>query len=314
MTFAPPPLRGRRGSASAALRARGEPEDGVQPQMTLAAVAVVEGLGIHSGKPARLSIGPAAPDAGVSFLRTDLAAAAAIPARAERVSDTRLATVLAGGDGATVSTVEHLMAALAGLGVDNARIEIDGPELPILEGAAAGFVEAIERAGLAAQPAPRRWLKVIAPVEVIQPGKRVALSPASRLELSVEIVFEASAIGRQRIDLCVDPASFRSEIAAAKTFGFIAEVELLRAAGLGRGASLENTVVVDGAQVLNPQILARPDDFVRHKALDALGDLALAGRPILGRYEGYCAGHALNNQLVRALLASPESWELTEDA
>jgi UDP-3-O-[3-hydroxymyristoyl] N-acetylglucosamine deacetylase len=206
------------------------------------------------------------------------------------------------------------MAAFAGLGIDNARVELDGPEMPILDGSAADFVEAIDVAGLAELDAPRRSIEILEPVAVEGPGKRAALVPADRFELAVEIIFDAPAIGRQQLELAVDPASFRGEIAPARTFGFIAEVEQLRAMGLGRGASLENTIVVDGERVLNPEIMRRPDDFVRHKALDALGDLALAGHSIRGRYEGSCSGHALNNALVRALMARPEAWRMVTAA
>jgi len=279
------------------------------PQTTLAAPARVSGVGIHGGTPVTLTISPAPADSGVVFVRTDVAPRQAIPARADKVRDTRLATVIGEG-GVTVSTVEHLMSALCGLGIDNALIELDGPETPILDGSAAGFAAAIQAAGREAQDAPRQYLEILAPIEVAAPGKHAALVPATRFELQVEIIFDAPAIGTQRLEVAIDPASFASEIAAARTFGFIAEVEQLRAAGLGRGATLENTIVVDGDHVLNPETLLRPDDFVRHKVLDALGDLALIGHPILGRYEASCGGHALNHALVTATLARPDAWRL----
>jgi UDP-3-O-[3-hydroxymyristoyl] N-acetylglucosamine deacetylase len=280
-------------------------------QTTLAGEVRVSGLGIHGGQPATLTLRPTAAGAGVVFVRTDVAGERhPIPALADKVCDTRLATVIADG-GPTISTVEHIMATLVGLGVDNALVEVDGPETPIMDGAAADFVAAIDAVGLVTLDAPRRYALITQPIEIAQPGKRAALVPASRFELSVEIIFDSPAIGRQALDLALDPASFRAEIAAARTFGFLAEVEQLRAAGLGRGASLENTIVVDGDHVLNPETLARADDFVRHKALDALGDLALFGHPILGRYEASCSGHALNNALVRAALARPDAWRLT---
>jgi UDP-3-O-[3-hydroxymyristoyl] N-acetylglucosamine deacetylase len=282
-------------------------------QTTLAGDAEIVGVGIHGGLPARATIRPAPAGHGVVFVRSDLPGRPAIAALAGNVRDTRLATVLGDDAGAaTVSTVEHLMAALFGLGVDNALVEIDGPEVPIGDGSSADFVAAIDTAGVATLDAPRRRLELLEPVEIAQPGKRVALVPADQFELDVEIVFDAGAIGRQTLALAVDAAAFRAEIAAARTFGFIAEVEQLRAAGLGRGASLENTIVVDGDAVMNPETMQRPDDFVRHKALDALGDLALAGHPLLARYEASCAGHALNNQLVRALLARPQAWRLID--
>jgi UDP-3-O-[3-hydroxymyristoyl] N-acetylglucosamine deacetylase len=279
-------------------------------QTTLAQEAVIDGVGVHGGLPAKLTLKPAAADTGIIFVRTDLPGRPALAARADTVCDTRLATVIGNGSGATVATVEHLLSALSGLGVDNLIAEIDGPETPIGDGSAADFVAAIDQAGLAALDAPRSYLEILEPVEIAAPGKRVALVPADRFELSVEIIFEAPVIGRQTLDVAVDAAAFRREIAGACTFGFLAEVEQLRAAGLGRGASLENTIVVDASGVMNPKVLHRPDDFVRHKALDALGDLALVGYPILGRYEASCAGHALNNQLVRALLDRPTAWRL----
>jgi UDP-3-O-[3-hydroxymyristoyl] N-acetylglucosamine deacetylase len=280
-------------------------------QTTLARDVRISGVGVHSGLPANLTLRPAPADTGVVFIRTDLADRPSIPARADAVCDTRLATVIGDGTGATVATVEHLMSALAGIGVDNAIAEIDGPETPIGDGSAAIFVAAIDEAGVREMDAPRRYLKIIEPVEIAAPGKRVALVPADRFEMSVEIIFDAPAIGRQHLAFAVDPACYRAEIAAACTFGFLAEVEQLRAAGLGRGASLENTIVVGDDGVMNPAALRRPDDFVRHKALDALGDLALVGHPIIGRYEASCAGHALNNQLVRALMNRPAAWRLT---
>ncbi len=283
-------------------------------QTTLARDVRISGVGVHGGLPANLILRPAQADSGVVFIRTDLPGQPSIPARADTVCDTRLATVIGDGSGATVATVEHLMSALAGLGVDNVVAEIDGPETPIGDGSAADFAAAIDTAGVVELDAPRRYLEILETVEIASPGKRVALVPAARFEMSVEIIFDAAVIGRQTLDVVVDPASFRREIAGACTFGFLAEVEQLRAAGLGRGASLENTIVVDANGVMNPQALRRPDDFVRHKALDALGDLALVGHPILGRYEASCAGHALNNQLVRALLERPDAWRLTTAA
>ena len=281
-------------------------------QTTLAAPARLAGVGIHNGLPVNLAILPAAADTGIVFARSDVEGdKRVIPALADKVCDTRLATVIGNEAGTTVSTVEHLMAAFGGLAIDNARVELDGPEMPILDGSAADFVAALDAAGRAELDAPRRYIEILEPIVVDGPGKRAALVPADRFELAVEIVFDAPAIGRQQLDLAVDPASFRTEIAPARTFGFIAEVEQLRAMGLGRGASLENTIVVDGATVLNPETLRRPDDFVRHKALDALGDLALAGHPIRGRYEASCSGHALNNALVRALMARPQAWRMT---
>jgi UDP-3-O-[3-hydroxymyristoyl] N-acetylglucosamine deacetylase len=284
-------------------------------QHTLAAPARISGIGIHTGAEVSVTVKPSGPDAGIVFVRTDLPdSPRTIHASGESVCETRLGTVIGDGAGATVSTIEHLMAVFAGLGVDNAVVEIDGPETPILDGSSAPFLAAIDQVGLRRQDAPRRHVLILAPVEVTGPGKRAALVPADRFEMAVEIIFDSAAIGRQTLDLAVDEAAFRSELVEARTFGFLSEVDQLRAAGLGRGASLDNTIVVDQDGVLNPEGLQRPDEFVRHKALDALGDLYLMGAPIIGRYEASCSGHALNNALVRALIARPEAWRYVTHA
>lgn len=284
-------------------------------QHTLASPLRLSGAGIHSGQDVNLTLKPAPADAGIVFLRTDLEDGPhAIAAVGEAVCDTRLGTVIGAEAGATVSTIEHLMAVFCGLGVDNALIEIDGPEAPILDGSAALILGAIDAVGLRRQDAPRRHILILAPVEVTGPGKRAALVPADAFEMAVEIAFDTPAIGRQSLELALDEAAFRAELADARTFGFLSEVEQLRAAGLGRGASLENTIVIDDDRVINPGGLSRPDEFVRHKALDALGDLYLLGAPIIGRYEASCSGHALNNALVRALIARPEAWRFVTHA
>ena len=278
-------------------------------QHTLAAPTIFAGVGLHTGQRIRAAIVPAPAGAGVVFVRTDLGGRA-IPAKAGHVVDTRLNTVLGDGSGATVSTVEHLMAALAALEVDNAIVELDGPEVPIMDGSARDFVQLIEHVGRRRQEAPRQYLEVLSRVELNDGDRRVSLSPAPRLELAFEIDFASPAIGRQSLELVIDEAAFRSEIADARTFGFMHEVEALRAAGFALGGSLENAVVVDSGSVLNPEGLRRPDEFVRHKALDALGDLYLLGHPLIGRFEGVRAGHALNNALAREFLARPDAWRL----
>jgi UDP-3-O-[3-hydroxymyristoyl] N-acetylglucosamine deacetylase len=202
------------------------------------------------------------------------------------------------------------MAALYGLDVDNALIELDGPEAPIMDGSAEAFVRLIDRTGRRRQDAPRLAIEILEPVEVVDGCKRAALVPCERFEVAVEIDFESAAIGRQRLDMVVDEASFRAGLSDCRTFGFLHEVEALRAAGLARGGSLDNAVVVDGDQLMNPEGLRRADEFVRHKAVDAIGDLATLGHPLIGRYEGRLAGHAMNNALARALLARPEAWRL----
>jgi UDP-3-O-[3-hydroxymyristoyl] N-acetylglucosamine deacetylase len=202
------------------------------------------------------------------------------------------------------------LATLSALGVDNALIELDGPEVPVMDGSAAAFVKLIDRAGRRRQEAAREALEILDPVEVADGERRARLLPASRFELAFEIDFPSAVIGRQRIDLAVDEHAFRTELAEARTFGFLHEVEALRQVGLARGGSLENAIVVDGDELLNPEGLRRPDEFVRHKALDALGDLGVLGRPLLGRYEGVYAGHALNNALARRLLGRPQAFRL----
>jgi UDP-3-O-[3-hydroxymyristoyl] N-acetylglucosamine deacetylase len=280
-------------------------------QHTLERSARLAGVGIHSGRETTLTLHPAPADSGIAFVRSDLSAGEGfIRATGEAVCDTRLGTVIANASGAQVSTIEHLMAALAAAGVDNAVIEVDGPEAPIMDGSAATFLAAIDDAGLRLQSAPRRHIEILEQIEVAGEGNWARLVPAAQFEVAVEIIFDALAIGHQTLDLVLDEATFRSDLAHARTFGFLSEVDQLRAAGLGRGASLANTVVVDGERVLNPEAQRGPDDFVRHKALDAIGDLYLLGAPILGRYEALKPGHALNNRLVRELTASPQAWRV----
>ena len=283
-------------------------------QHTLADPVQFAGIGIHSGRAANVTLKPAPADTGVVFSRIDLGEDGLIPATGDAVCETRLGTVVGNGRGATVSTIEHLMAVFAGLGIDNVRVELDGPEAPIMDGSAAAVLAAVDEVGLRRQGARGTQIEILEPLEVGRADKRAALLPASRFEMAVEIDFQTSVIGRQSLELALDEATFRSELADARTFGFLDEVDRLRAAGLGLGAGLDNTVVIDGERLLNPELLGRPDDFVRHKALDALGDLRLAGAPIIGRYEARCAGHALNNELVRALLSRPRAWRLVSRA
>jgi UDP-3-O-[3-hydroxymyristoyl] N-acetylglucosamine deacetylase len=251
---------------------------------------------------------PAASGAGISFIRTDLAGDNRVPARAEAVTRTQLGTVVGNAAGVEVSTIEHLMSAFAALGVDNAVVELDGPELPIMDGSAGPFVRLIDQAGLKRQDAPRRYIEILEPIEVVDGDKSVALVPADQFEMAFEIDFKSSAIGAQRIDIVLDEAAFRDGVAESRTFGFLHEVEALRKAGLARGGSMDNCLVIDGDELMNPEGLRSADEFVRHKALDALGDLYLLGAPIIGRFEGVFAGHTLNNALARALLARPEAW------
>jgi UDP-3-O-[3-hydroxymyristoyl] N-acetylglucosamine deacetylase len=280
-------------------------------QHTLAGPAVFAGVGVHSGRHVRVAIRPAPADHGIVFVRGDLAGDNRIPISADAVLRTQLNTEI-GSNGVTVSTVEHLLAAFSALSVDNAVVELDGPELPIMDGSAAPFIKLIDQAGRRTLDAPRRYIEILAPIEVASGDKRAALLPNTSarpgLEIDFEIAFASRAIGRQRIALRVDEASFRRELASARTFGFVHEVEALRARGLAQAGGLENAVVVDGDRVLNPEGLRFADEFVRHKALDAVGDLYILGAPVIGRFEGRYAGHAMNNALVRELVARPEAW------
>jgi UDP-3-O-[3-hydroxymyristoyl] N-acetylglucosamine deacetylase len=278
-------------------------------QHTLKGPAILAGVGVHTGAHARIAVRPAGPDTGIVFVRTDVTDRDnRVPATGEAVVKTQLGTVIGNAAGVTVSTIEHLMAALAMLGVDNAMVELDGPEMPIMDGSAEPFVEVLDRVGLRRQEAPRRFIEILDTIEVVEGDKRAILSPAEGFEVAFEIAFPSKAIGRQRVDMLMDEATFRDELANCRTFGFLHEVEALRAMGLARGGSMENVIVIEGDRILNPEGLRRPDEFVRHKALDAIGDLYVLGGPVLGRFEGVLAGHALNNALVRALLAQPSAW------
>lgn len=280
-------------------------------QHTVRAPALFAGVGVHTGAHTRVAVRPAGPDTGVVFVRTDITDRDNIvPASAEAVCKTQLGTVIGNAAGVTVSTIEHLMAALVMSGVDNAVVELDGPEMPIMDGSSEPFLKILDRAGRRLQEVPRRFIEIIDTVEVVDGDKRAALKPADQFEVAFEIRFPTAVIGTQAIDMAMDGAAFRRELADCRTFGFLHEVEALRSMGLARGGSLENVVVIEGDRVLNPEGLRRPDEFVRHKALDAIGDLYVLGAPVLGRFEGVLAGHAINNLLVRALLARPDAWRV----
>ncbi|MBX3483197.1 UDP-3-O-acyl-N-acetylglucosamine deacetylase [Phenylobacterium sp.] len=281
-------------------------------QHTVRSPALFAGIGVHTGEYTRVSVRPAAANSGVVFVRTDVKDRDnVVPVSGEAVCKTQLGTVIANDAGVTVSTIEHLMAALVMLGVDNAVVEVDGPEMPIMDGSSLPFVRVLDRAGLRPQEAPRAFIEILDTIEAVEGDKRATLTPADGFEMAFTIEFPTAAIGRQTVDLAMDEAAFRTELADCRTFGFLHEVEALRAMGLARGGTMENCVVIDGDVILNPEGLRRPDEFVRHKALDAIGDLYVLGAPILGRFEGVCAGHGLNNALVRALLARPEAWRMT---
>ncbi len=282
---------------------------------TVAETASFDGHGLHGGAPARATVRPCRYGQGLRFRRTDLPAGTGdIPARRDRVVDTTLCTKLANAEGATLSTVEHLMAALAACGVTDALIEVDGPEVPILDGSAAPFVAGLLEAGFAAVPAMPRAIRILRAVEVADGPRRAALLPAREFGMRYLVDFPEPAIGRQRLMLSLTGDAAIAELAECRTFCRAREVAALRAMGLAKGGSLENAIVVDGAEVLNPEGLRRPDEFVRHKMLDAVGDLALAGAPILGRYEAERGGHEMTVRLLHALFERPEAWEWTRPA
>ncbi|WP_298354956.1 UDP-3-O-acyl-N-acetylglucosamine deacetylase [Rhodoblastus sp.] len=280
-------------------------------------IVLAGGIGVHSGKPVRLVLNPSEADAGLVFLRSGLpdGGSRVIEANWSKVTMTELCTVIGDGAQHMVATIEHLVAALHGLGVDNCLVEVDGPEVPIMDGSAAAFVEAIDRAGIVQLDAPRRYLKLLKPVRVEQGRAFAELLPAEKgFRLDVEIDFKSEAIGRQRKGLDLDPASFRRDLARARTFGFLSDVKRLVTAGFALGASLENSVGIDEDRILNPEGLRYSDEFVRHKMLDAVGDLALAGAPIIGAYRSYCGGHKLNVAVLSALFADRSAYRFIDYA
>lgn len=280
-------------------------------QNTLATPATFTGLGLHTGQPVRMTVRPAPADHGIWFRRTDLPGRPLVPARWDAVTPSRLCTVLEAGE-ASVSTIEHVMAALAGSAVHNALIDIDGPEVPILDGSAMPFVAGFLNAGIEEQDAPVRAIRVLKPVEVRE-GEAVArLEPADMLEIDFRIDFAETAIGMQSRRLNMANGAFVRELSDSRTFCRQSDVDAMRANGLALGGTLENAVVFDGDRVLSPGGLRHVDEPVRHKMLDAVGDLALAGGPILGRYTGERAGHALTNRLLRALFADPTAWRVVD--
>jgi UDP-3-O-[3-hydroxymyristoyl] N-acetylglucosamine deacetylase len=278
-------------------------------QRTLQLKVSVTGVGLHSGRSVKMTLQPAPVDAGIVFARTDLPHAIEIPARAEFVVDTTLNTTL-GKDGVRIGTVEHLLSALYGMGVDNVRIELDGPEVPILDGSALPFVQLVESAGIREQRAPRRVAVVRKPVTITDGDKEVRLTPASAFSIACAIDFRHPLITDQKLAVEVNARNFVREIARARTFGFAKEVEYLRSRGLALGGSLENAIVVDDFHILNPEGLRFPDEFVRHKILDAIGDLSLLGAPIIGQLHARKTGHALNHKLVKKLLTEPGLVEM----
>ncbi len=283
-------------------------------QTTLREQVTVSGVGVHSGLPVNLTINPADADTGIVFSRTDdQGREREVRADFRAVTATDLATVLGDESGVLCSTAEHILAALRGLGVDNAHIEIDGPEVPILDGSAAPFVAAIDQVGLVSLSATRRYIKVLKPVRVAKGESFGELSPYDAgFHLDIEINFDTPLIGRQSIALDLDPDTFRRELSRARTFGFMKDVSALWSAGKALGASFENTVVLSDNRILNAEGLRYPDEFVRHKALDAVGDLALSGAPIIGAYRSVRGGHRLNHAVLVALMSDPSAFEIVE--
>jgi len=284
-------------------------------QTTLRGQASVSGVGVHSGLPATLTMFPAKANTGIMFVRCgdNGQPDREIRANVRAVTATEFATVLGDAAGPLCSTAEHVLAALSGLGVNNAIIEIDGPEVPIMDGSAAPFVAAIDQAGVISLSEPRRYMRILKPVRVVQDDAYGELRPYSQgFRIEFEIEFDHALIGRQGLALNIEPETFRRELARARTFGFMRDVSKLWNAGYALGASFENTLVVNENRLLNPEGLRFADEFVRHKVLDAIGDLALAGAPLLGAYRSVRGGHKLNHAVLSALIADPSAWMLVD--
>jgi UDP-3-O-[3-hydroxymyristoyl] N-acetylglucosamine deacetylase len=288
-------------------------------QRTLKSLTRAVGLGVHGGQKVELTLRPAPPDTGIVFRRTDLPVPVEIKVDPYAVTDTRLATTLTPlGDpgGPAVKTVEHFLSACSGLGIDNLRVDITNEEMPILDGSAASFVFLLQSAGIALQEAPKRFLRIVKPVEVRE-GEGAALKwarlePYEGYKLTFEIEFDHPAVNQtgQRVVFDMGSGQYKREIARARTFGFTKDVEMMRSRGLGLGGSMDNAIVVDDNRVLNDEGLRYDDEFVKHKILDAIGDMMVIGHPLIAAYTGYKSGHALNNKLVRAVLADRSSHEI----
>ncbi len=280
-------------------------------QRTLKSLVHATGVGLHTGQKVRITLRPAQPDTGVVFRRLDLPSAPEIPARGDLVGETRLCSCLVSG-GTKIYTIEHLMSALAGLGVDNVHVDLDGPEVPIMDGSAAPFVLLIQQSGIEEQGSPKRFLRVKKRVEAKDGDKWAVLEPYEGFKLSFSIVYDHPVIEKSNTSLSVDFAStsYLKEVARARTYGFMQDVEDLRDIGLALGGGLENAVVLDEHRVLNAEGLRYADEFIRHKILDAIGDLYLVGRPLLAAFSAHKSGHALNNRLLRELAADPAAAEV----
>jgi len=268
------------------------------------------GVGLHTGEKVYLTLRPAAPDTGIVFRRVDLPEPVDIPAKAELVGDTRLSTTLV-KDGVRISTVEHLLSAFAGLGIDNAYVDVSAPEVPIMDGSAGPFVFLIQSAGMEEQNAPKRYIRILKPIEVRDGDKFARFEPFEGFKVRFGIDFDHPAIDGRRNEAEMDfsSTSFVKEVSRARTFGFLRDIETLRENGLALGGSMDNAIVVDDFRVLNEDGLRYEDEFVKHKILDAIGDLYLLGCSLIGAFSGYKSGHALNNRLLKDLVAHRDAWE-----
>lgn len=280
-------------------------------QRTLKTIVRATGVGLHTGRKVYLTLRPAASDTGIVFRRIDLAEPVDIRAKATLIGDTRLSSCL-DVNGVRVSTVEHLMSAFAGLGVDNAYVDLTAEEVPIMDGSSSPFVFLIQSAGLEEQNAPKRFMRVKKSIQVVDGDKWARFEPYEgfRMDFSIDFNHPVMQKAAQRVSIDFATTSYVKDIARARTFGFMQEVEYLRTQGLGLGGSLDNAIVVDEFNVLNPDGLRYDDEFVKHKALDAIGDLYLLGHPLLGAFSAHKSGHALNNRLARELLGQPDAWDL----
>lgn len=284
-------------------------------QRTIAEKIEFAGIGLHSGLEVCMEIFPAPADAGITFVRSDLSPGIEIPARPEFVVDTQLATTLGrsvGGEPVTIATVEHLLAAFAGLGIDNVLVHVDGPELPVMDGSALPFVDLILEAGIEEVRGPKRFM-VIRKEVCVKDGNKVArIAPGPGFEITCSLDFDHPLISTKPFVFNFSERNFRNDLCGARTFGFAQDVELLRQNGLALGGSLDNAVVIDGFEIMNPDGLRYADEFVRHKIIDVIGDLSLVGMPIIGKVNMHCSGHAMNARLVNALLEDPRAYEVVE--
>lgn len=282
-------------------------------QTTIKRDTVLKGIGVHSGSPVTLLLSPSDPDTGITFVITRKGVAVAeIKANSDAVRNVTLCTIIGDENGAIAATVEHLVSAIRGLGIDNITIEMESGEVPIMDGSAAPFVDTLLECGIREQSAPRRYIKVLKTIRVEEDGACAELRPADSFYIDVTIDFADELIGKQQIAMEVTPERYAVELARARTFGFMKDVEKLWAAGRALGASLENTIALGEGKILNPEGLRYADEFVRHKAMDAVGDLALAGAPLLASYRSICGGHSLNYKAVQTLLADQDAWTYVE--